>query len=107
MPRRGKYNVSKPEDRTFNGIVFDSKREMARYIHLMILENAGKIQDLERQISYPIEVNGQKICNYIADFRYRDNDVTVVEDSKGVRTPVYRLKAKLVRAVYGIEIKET
>ncbi len=57
-------------------------------------------------------MNGLKIGRYIADFRYFDNErnVAVVEDVKGGKatmTPIYRLKKKLVKALYGIEIVET
>jgi len=69
---------------------------------------AGEIINLELQPKFPIEVNGIKICTYIADFRYKERDGTeVVEDCKGFKTDVYRLKKKLVKAIYGIEILET
>lgn len=52
-------------------------------------------------------VNGIKVCEYEDDFSYKENGVLVVEDAKGMRTPLYRLKKKLMRAALGIEIKET
>jgi len=52
-------------------------------------------------------VAGQHICTYRADFAYDENGARVVEDAKGVRTPAYRLKAKLMKAVFNIEIRET
>lgn len=90
-----------------DGVVFASKREAARYQDLKLLQKAGKIQNLELQPSYPMIVNKQKICVYKADFRYFENGKEVVEDAKGVRTPIYRLKAKLMLACYGIRICET
>jgi hypothetical protein len=53
-------------------------------------------------------VNGVTVCTYVGDFRYRDahTDRLVVEDVKGIATPVYRLKRKLMQAVWGIEIQE-
>lgn len=98
----------------FNNIVnyhdgqnFDSKKERDRYIEL---KHEG-VKDLKCQVSYKIVVNDVKICNYIADFVYTDHKgQTVVEDVKSPMTrklPVYRLKKKLMLAVYGIEIKET
>jgi len=87
---------------------FASQAEAKRYIALSIMARAGIISGLECQPSYPLIVAGQKVATYKADFRYREvaTGETVVEDVKGVLTPVYRLKKKLVRALYNIEIKE-
>ena len=102
-----KYNAQRTE---VDGFVFDSKREARRYQELQLLERAGQIEHLELQPIFDISVNGQKICKYIADFRYMDlapgSAGVVVEDSKGVKTDVYKLKKKLVKAVYGIDVKE-
>jgi hypothetical protein len=89
-----------------NGITFDSKREAARYSELKLLAHAGHISDLQLQPKYVIEVNGVKICSYLGDFRYWTNGKMIVEDAKGMKTPVYRLKKKLMLAVFGIEIQE-
>lgn len=91
-----------------DGIRFDSRKEAERYSMLRLLERNGEISNLQLQVSYPIIVSGQKICTYRADFVYAD-EVTgqvVVEDVKGMVTPVYRLKKKLMLAVYGISIQE-
>jgi hypothetical protein len=74
------------------------------------MERAGAIRDLERQIKYDIVVNGEKICRYIADFRYKEveedgSTKEIVEDAKGVETADFKLKKKLMKAVHGIEIK--
>lgn len=92
-----------------DGKRFASRREGDRYSVLKLLERAGKISDLETQVRYSLDVNGMHVCYFVADFRYFDTEKrqVVVEDSKGFRTDVYRLKAKLMRAVYGIEILET
>jgi len=125
---RNKYKAVKT---TIDGIEFDSKREAKRYTELKILEKAGHITHLELQPEYQITINGVNICKYRADFRYftvRANDRTllrnskgelqtatmtgdkegqVVEDSKGFKTPIYRLKKRLVEASYpGTLIKE-
>jgi hypothetical protein len=91
-----------------DGITFASKREARRYGDLLILVRIGEIADLELQPRYPLIVNGEKVATYVADFRYRvvATGSTVVEDVKGVRTPVYRMKKKLIRALYGVEIVE-
>ena len=90
-----------------DGIRFASKKEAARYKELLLLENAGKIKYLQRQVRYDLVVNMNKICTYVADFVYQGTGEIVVEDTKGMRTPIYKLKAKLMKACLGITIKET
>jgi hypothetical protein len=87
-------------------LTFASKAEARRYGELKLLEQAGVIQQLVCQPKYPIVVNGKKICDYIGDFAYLDGKGLVLEDVKGMKTPAYRLKKKLVLACYGIEITE-
>lgn len=89
-----------------DNITFDSKREAARYQELKLLRDAGEISSLVLQPKFPIQINDVKICTYIADFEYEKDGKTVVEDSKGVLTPIYRIKKKLVKALYGVEIQE-
>lgn len=92
-----------------DGISFDSKREAQRYQELRLMERAGEIRGLRRQVPFPIEINGLLITTYMADFVYRvpGAEVDTIEDAKGVRTKEYRLKKRMVRAVYGRDIKET
>jgi len=93
---------------TVDGVKFDSERE-AEYIGGLILQQrAGIIRLLEIHPSYPITVNGVLIGVYEADARYVlvETGATVVVDVKGVRTPLYRLKKKLVEAIYDIRIQE-
>jgi hypothetical protein len=91
------------------GQVFDSGREATRYQELQLLEKAGLVRDLECQPVYPLIVAGQRVGIYRADFRYVDCETgeVVTEDAKGYRTPVYRLKKRLVEALYPIRILET
>jgi hypothetical protein len=99
-----KYNNVKT---TIDGHVFDSKHEAQRYGELVALLNSGWIVDLILQPVFLITVKDCRICKYIADFSYfTNNGHFVVEDAKGIRTPVYRLKKKLVKALYGIDIME-
>lgn len=101
---RSKYHARKTE---VDGYVFDSRAEARHYSELALLEKAGEIFDLECQPKFDITVNRKHICNYFADFQYVTSDGDkIVEDVKGVRTGVYRLKKKLVEALYGIEITE-
>jgi hypothetical protein len=104
MVFKNKYRAVKTE---VDGIMFDSKREAARYMELVLLERAGEISRLELQPKYDCVVNGKKICTYKADFRYFNANGSVVEDVKGMKTPVYRLKKKLVEALFpGVKIQE-
>lgn len=120
--RQGKYGVAPRSERTSReGVVFDSKGELARWEELRLLERAGEIQDLRRQVRYELVVNRVRVGVYVADFEYIQwrslggmrgvpfppLPARVVEDFKGVRTPAYRLKKKLMLALYGIEILET
>ena len=111
---RSKYNAVRT---TVDGITFASKAEARRYSELKLLEKAGEITHLELQPKYEIRLNGKKICNYIADFRYINRNqvhdrsgaqgCTVTEDVKGMKTPIYKLKKKLVEAMYpGVMIIE-
>ena len=104
-----KYGAKKVTD-PVTGEVFDSKKEYYRWCELKLMERAGKISDLQRQVKYELipKQNGERACTYVADFVYIDSDGnTVVEDTKGVRTDAYRIKRKLMLFVHGIKIKET
>lgn len=104
-----KYNNTKT---VVDGIKFDSKRESDRYIELKLLERAGRISDLILQPKFELipkyEINGRKVrkIEYIADFQYKENGKTVVEDAKGFKTKDYIIKKKLFEFKYGIEITE-
>jgi hypothetical protein len=98
-----KYHARKV---VIDGFTFDSQAEGRRYSELLLLCKAGEITNLVPHPVYPLVVNGQKIGAYIADFTYLTGTGRVVEDVKGVKTPVYRLKRKLVKALYGIDIVE-
>lgn len=99
-----KYHNKKTE---FQGIVYDSKREAIYARELFLKFKAGEIIKIENQVSFPVIVAGKKICTYIADFRvhYPQGNIEVI-DVKGMKTPVYRIKKKLVEALYSIEIIE-
>lgn len=92
-----------------DGYKFASKKEARRYHELKLLLNANVIDDLELQPRFPIELNGEKICTYVADFAYTENGKRITEDVKSEITrknSTYRLKKKLVKAVYCIDIVE-
>lgn len=107
---RSKYHAKKT---VVDGITFDSRREADRYLVLKDMEEDGSIEDLRRQVRYELipafDVDGRHyrpVC-YVADFVYVEDGKTVVEDVKGMRTDVYRLKSKLFARRYGMSIRET
>lgn len=117
---------------TRDGDTFDSMKEYRRYTELLLLERAGAIQDLRRQVPFELipaqyediytgeyykrgdrmgEPKMKRVCvekavTYYADFVYVRGGETVVEDTKGFKTPEYILKRKLCRFLLGIRIKE-
>lgn len=110
-----------------DGITFDSKKEYRRYCELKLLEKAGKVSDLQLQVSFELVPpqyeyyerygkKGQRLkdgkrlleraVTYKADFVYMENGQTIVEDTKGLRTTEYIIKRKLMLYVHGIRIRE-
>jgi hypothetical protein len=89
-----------------DGHRFASKRESAHYCLLRVRVAAGEITELVLQPRFPLVVEGVKVGEYRGDFSYVERGVFVLVDVKGVRTPVYRLKKKLVKALYGLDIQE-
>jgi protein associated with RNAse G/E len=104
IQRKSKYRNVKT---VVAGIKFDSKKEAHYYAKLLILQDYGEVTNIILQQPFEIIHNSIKICKYKADFTvtYKDNHVEVI-DVKGMRTPLYRLKKKLVKAFYGIDIIE-
>lgn len=93
-----------------DGIRFASKKEAKRWETLKALQANGNISELAHHVRFQIEVRGQPICEYEADFCYRQDGALVVEDVKGRKAgPAYqmfRIKAKLMKACLNIEIRE-
>lgn len=126
MACRSKYKAKKV---TVDGITFDSLKESRRFRELVLLERAGRIQDLQRQVKFVLiptqyerferysTKTGKRLkdgirtaeqeVSYIADFVYTQDGKQVVEDTKGFRTADYIVKRKLMLHVHGIKIKET
>lgn len=125
--QKSKYGSRKV---TVDGVTYDSAKEYRRFKELSLLERAGAIQNLQRQVKYvlipaqrefcnEIYTKGrkkgcfkpgkllEKECSYIADFVYIQNGKTVIEDTKGFRTKDYIVKRKLMLWIHGIRIKET
>lgn len=96
---------------------FDSVHEFSRWQELKLMQKAGEIYDLQRQVPFVLiptqkdELTGKVLereCKYIADFVYRSckNGRIVVEDAKGAKTEVYKLKKKIMLYRHGIRIRE-
>ena len=94
---------------TSDGITHDSIKEANRWCELKLLERAGKISGLQRQVKYELipKQGSERAVNYIADFVYTENGKQVVEDVKGFRTKEYKLKKRMLFYFKGIKIKET
>jgi hypothetical protein len=96
-----------------DGIRFASKAEARRYGELKLLEKAGEITDFELQPRYELYVtqngwNGRHLVGrYVADFRYREIplDQIVIEDVKGMMTPLAKWKIKHAELQYGITVQ--
>ncbi len=105
IQRRAKYG-NRPL-RCHQGQMHQSTLEARRCDELHLMQGAGLVRDLRTQELFRLEVNGIHVCSYIADFVYFDNErgAQVVEDTKGVVTETFRLKAKLMEAVHGITVQ--
>lgn len=97
----------------YNGETFDSKKECARFCQLSLLEKAGVIKNLRKQVKFELipsqKINGkvvERACAYVADFVYEMDGKTIVEDTKGFKTKDYIIKRKLMLWVHGIRISE-
>ena len=102
--RHNKYNARKT---WIDGHRFDSMREARRYQDLNLLERAGEIHNLRLQVAYPLLLDTVTLGKYIADFVYWEDKILIIEDCKGVRTPLYRWKKKHFQLQYNTIIKET
>lgn len=119
-----KYGAKKITD-PVTGYVFDSKKEYTRWCELRLLQKAGEIENLQRQVKYELipKQDGERAVFYVADFVYdvpvhkqrlneqghlvfEDGYITAVEDAKGYKTEVYKIKKKLMQYVHGIKIQE-
>ena len=103
-----KYHAKRTE---VDGIKFASKKEAKRYQELKILQENGVITNLRLQVPFILFEKSEygRVIKYIADFVYYDlnEHSEIVEDSKGFRTDVYKLKKRMMGEKYGIKIKET
>jgi hypothetical protein len=100
---------------TVGDTTYHSKREAEYCEGLKLRQKAGDIFDLQLQRRFKLEIRGQLICTYIADASYLDSKglLHVVDvkggkggKDKGTRTPEYRIKVKMMKAIYGIEVEE-
>lgn len=105
----GSYSKYRAKPVVIDSRRFASMKESRKYCDLKLLKQAGKIVDFECQIKFPIIINGELICTYIADFVTYDPDGkrhVLDTKSEGTKTAVYRLKKKLMAIVNHITIEE-
>ncbi len=110
-PKRHKYNAKPCE---VNGIKYRSQKEMRRHQELLLMEKAGEITDLKREVPFilapSVVINGKKVreLRYFVDFTYFNrNGELKCEDTKGMKTRVYMIKRHLMRHIWDIEVLET
>lgn len=98
---RSKYGAKKT-----NG--YASTAEARRAAELALMARAGLITNLREQVPFEIipKQDGERAALYICDFMFKENGEWVVEDVKGVKTPAYVLKRKLMKLVHGVVIRE-
>ena len=100
---RGKYGNKKVQ---VDGYDFDSILEAKRYRQLALMQRAGIIKDLKLQVPFLLQEGFKKNrktykkIEYIADFVYKEKGQTVVEDTKGVKTDVFKIKQKMFEYKY-------
>lgn len=108
----GKISKYKNKKVVYKDMKFDSKKEYLRYLVLEDMQRKGEINGLQTQVPFvlvpPFQLNGKKYkgIRYIADFVYKKDGKVIVEDTKGYRTDVYKIKKKLMAYMHKIEIKE-
>ena len=97
MHKYNKYHVSPKNERTADGITFASKAEMLRYLELKQLQKLRKITALILQPRFLLvpKTKNKRAVYYVADFQYIQDGKTIVEDVKGVKTEVYKIKIKM------------
>lgn len=98
-----------------DGIQFDSKAEARRWSELRLLERAGQIRDLQRQVKLEL-VPGCKLhgedrarppIRLVVDFRYIERGQTIFEDTKGMETPMSRAKRHMAKVLHGWDVRVT
>jgi hypothetical protein len=99
--KRNKYGVAPKEERTYDGIVFASKREATRYRELLLMQQCGGISNLSLQPGFTFPPG----FRYVADFRYlayrgKSEPKWIIEDVKGVETAVFKIKLKCMKYFY-------
>ena len=98
QPKRNKYGARKT---VVNGLNFQSRKEADRWLQLLWLETTGQIQNLKRQVRYPLRIDGKLTGHYIADFVYDEGaNKEIVEDAKGMKTQLFNFKIKVFKALY-------
>ena len=100
--RIGRVSKYKARKTAYKGTIYDSGKEAKRAAELELLQRAGKIKNLRRQVKFTLQDKFQyrgkiiRAIEYVADFVY-EADGLIIEDVKGYRTPEYKIKAKMLK----------
>lgn len=100
VAKRQKYGNQKTD---YNGVTFDSKKELKKWQELQLLEKSGLISDLQRQVAFPLIVNGRHVGRFTADYTWIEDGQKVVADAKSAPTrkeTAYRLRKRVFEAQY-------
>lgn len=112
MPSARKYRNVPTQ---FQGQKYDSKAELRRHGELQLLERAGVISDLKRQVPYELApsvklygaTRAQPALRYVVDFQYVERGALVLEDTKGIETPMSKTKRHLMKHIHGLDVRLT
>ena len=67
-----KFRVNPKQERTYKGVVYDSKKEMGYFQKLELLGGAvnasERVVEIHRQVVFDFILDDIKICDYICDF---------------------------------------
>lgn len=110
--RKNKFNAKRTSCGATDHPAHASRKEAIRCSELQALQKGKLIRGLVQQPKFPIVIYGEKICTYIGDWVFEERGPDgewrkVLADCKGMKTPIYKIKKKLVKAIYGITIRET
>lgn len=110
-----KYGVSAKSERTLNGILYASKKEMKFRQTLELLKSAKndseRVVSIEEQVTYKFIVNEVLVCSYRLDFKviYADGRIEHVDCKgyrKGVAYTMFQYKQRLMKALFSIDVLE-
>jgi len=102
LPKKHKFNAVPVKE---DGKYFDSTLEFNYFNHLKLLQKTGKVSFFLRQVPFELDLKNTKISKYFVDFQvFYTNGAIEFVDVKGKETVVFKMKKKMVEALYPITI---